>query len=39
MDDYITKPVSMEDLARVLRAWLPDASLPRDSAGLQTSNR
>jgi PAS domain S-box-containing protein len=39
MDDYITKPVSMEDLARVLRAWLPDAPVPRDAAGLETSNR
>jgi DNA-binding response OmpR family regulator len=25
MDDYITKPVSMEDLARLLRTWLRDA--------------
>jgi PAS domain S-box-containing protein len=25
MDDYITKPVSIEDLARVLRTWLPEA--------------
>jgi CheY-like chemotaxis protein len=39
MDDYITKPVSIEDLARVLRAWLPDAPIPRDAAGLKTSNR
>ncbi|HEV8412928.1 MAG TPA: PAS domain-containing protein [Bryobacteraceae bacterium] len=39
MDDYITKPVSMEDLARVLRTWLPAAPIPRDAAGLQTSNR
>jgi two-component system, sensor histidine kinase and response regulator len=24
MDDYITKPVSVEDLARMLRTWLPE---------------
>jgi PAS domain S-box-containing protein len=35
MDDYITKPVSVEDLARMLRTWLPESpahclALPSD---------
>jgi CheY-like chemotaxis protein len=37
MDDYITKPVSMGDLRRLLKTWLGDAPVPGDSAGLQTS--
>ena len=33
MDDYITKPVSMEDLTRLLKTWLRDASVasPRET--------
>jgi PAS domain S-box-containing protein len=37
MDDYITKPVSMEDLTRMLRTWLRHAPVPADVPGLQTS--
>ena len=39
MDDYITKPVSMEDLTRMLKSWHRDAPLAGDPAGLQTSKR
>jgi two-component system, sensor histidine kinase and response regulator len=39
MDDYIVKPVSMQDLTRMLRTWLRDAPAPGDAAGLRTSKQ
>jgi PAS domain S-box-containing protein len=33
MDDYITKPVSIEDLARMLKTWLRDRSVPSHDVG------
>jgi CheY-like chemotaxis protein len=35
MDDYVSKPVSLEDLAAILEKWIPAASLmPPDGRGL-----
>ena len=39
MDDYITKPVSMEELTRMLKAWLRPAAVPGDGAGVPTTPR
>ena len=33
MDDYITKPVRPETLARVLERWTNSQNLPHDTAG------
>jgi signal transduction histidine kinase/DNA-binding response OmpR family regulator/GAF domain-containing protein len=38
MDDYITKPVSIEDLARMLRTWLRNTAVPGDNASLLKQN-
>jgi CheY-like chemotaxis protein len=37
MDDYITKPVSMEDLTRLLKTWLRDAAVPGHRETLHSS--
>jgi len=39
MNDYITKPVSMEELIRMLKAWLRPVPVPDDGAGVQTAPR
>jgi CheY-like chemotaxis protein len=37
MDDYVSKPVSLEDLAAILEKWIPAASLmPPDGRGLSS---
>jgi PAS domain S-box-containing protein len=37
MDDYISKPVSAEDLQRMLQKWAPIATAPCDALSLSTS--
>jgi len=38
MDDYISKPVDPEDMKRVLGRWLPEPSVPAESAGTQPAD-
>ena len=38
MDDYISKPVDPEDMKRVLGQWLPEPSVPAESAGTQPAD-
>jgi CheY-like chemotaxis protein len=39
MDDYLAKPVRLEELERVLRQWAPHAGTPRDPDGAATTGQ
>jgi two-component system, sensor histidine kinase and response regulator len=39
MNDYITKPVSMEELIRMLKTWLRPVPVAGDGGGVQTAPR